>query len=168
MNNIDENIKKIIEKYGEDILLHENMQRQKEFIQHGNISCYEHSLTVAYISVMIALKYNIAVDMKSLVRGALLHDYFLYDWHIKNENKKWHGFRHARTAYENAKKDYNLTDIEKDIILKHMFPVNIKLPKYRESVIVTIADKICATSETLSLPTILKRINEFKLIFVSN
>ena len=40
-------------------------------------------------------------------------------------------------------------DIEKDIIVKHMFPLNIKLPRYRESYIVTIADKICSSYEVI-------------------
>ena len=34
-----------------------------------------------------------------------------------------------------------LNDIEKDIIIKHMWPVTIRFPKYAESFIVGIADK---------------------------
>lgn len=60
-----------------------------------------------------------------------------------------HGLAHARTALENASHDFELTPIEKDIIEKHMFPLNIKLPKYRESYLVTIADKICSSYETI-------------------
>ena len=36
-----------------------------------------------------------------------------------------------------------------DIIVKHMWPLTVTLPKYRESYIVTLADKYCATSEML-------------------
>ena len=39
---------------------------------------------------------------------------------------------------------------EKDIILKHMWPVTIKLPKYKESYIVSSVDKYCALAESLN------------------
>ena len=87
--------------------------------------------------------------MKALVRGALLHDFFLYDWHVPDKSHRLHAFSHARRAYENDKKEFDLGNIEKDIIIKHMFPVNIALPKYKETVIVCIADKLSATHETI-------------------
>ena len=87
-------------------------------------------------------------SLKSLVRGALLHDYFLYDWHIADNSHKWHGFKHANTALLNACRDFELNEIEKNMIKTHMFPLNIALPKYRESVILCIADKMCAAKET--------------------
>ncbi len=43
--------------------------------------------------------------------------------------------------------DFSINKIEEDIILKHMFPLNIDIPKYRESWIVTVADKISASIE---------------------
>ena len=85
------------------------------------------------------------IEEKSLVRGALLHDYFLYDWHTGGD--KLHGLHHAARALENAEKDFDLGDIERDIIKRHMFPLNIRPPKYRESWIVCLADKICAANE---------------------
>ena len=88
--------------------------------------------------------------MRSLIRGALLHDYFLYDWREGTPGDRMHGFGHARIALKNAKHDYEIDKIQEDIIIKHMFPLNIKPPRYRESVIVTIADKICATCEIAS------------------
>ena len=35
------------------------------------------------------------------------------------------------------------------MIQKHMFPLNIALPKYRETVLVSAADKISAVLETV-------------------
>ncbi len=138
----------IIKIYGFDILNSENMIKQKDYIQHGNISVYEHSLRVCYLSLEIAGKFNLNVDVKSLVRGALLHDYFLYDWHIKDKSHRLHGFTHPKTAYNNAKKEFTLNDIEKDIIIKHMFPLIILPPVHLESYVVTVADKISAVRET--------------------
>ncbi len=139
----------IIRHYGKDILESTKMLEEKDYMQHGNVSVYEHSLKVCYLSIRIAKAFNLDVDMKALVRGALLHDFFLYDWHVPDKSHRLHAFSHARRAYENAKKEFDLGNIEKDIIIKHMFPVNISLPKYKETVIVCIADKLSATHETI-------------------
>ena len=85
-----------------------------------------------------------------LLRGALLHDYFLYDWHEKNKYHRWHGFTHAGRALRNARKDFRLSEREQDIIAKHMFPLNLALPRYRESVLVCLVDKWCSTYEVFS------------------
>lgn len=131
------------------IIENEKVKRMDKYIQHGSTSCLEHCVAVAYISFCIAKKLHIRCDYNSLIRGALLHDYFLYDWHVKDESHKWHGFHHAKKALVNASRDFDLTPIEMDIIEKHMFPLNLKLPKYRESYIVNTADKICSFYETL-------------------
>ena len=136
---------------GKGIILSPEAQEMKKFTQHGKTSVFDHCLGVAKFSLLIAhflektLKIN--VDKDSLVRGALLHDYFLYDWHIKKEGRGFHGFTHPRTAMNNANRDFELNDIERDIIVKHMFPLTPFLPSFRESVIVSIADKWCATAE---------------------
>lgn len=128
-----------------------------DFIQHGNTSVYEHSVKVAVLSCYIASKLKMKVDYISLIRGALLHDYFLYDWHNRKEHEGWHGFRHPRKAWKNAKEDFELNRIEEDIILKHMFPLVPFFPRYRESWIICIADKISAIYET---------IYEIKLLYI--
>lgn len=123
----------------------------RDFIQHGNTTVYQHCIFVAYTSCRIANKLNLKVDKRSLIRGALLHDYFLYDWHDKNKPTKFHGITHPRIALENAIEDFTLTEKEKDIILHHMFPLNLAPPTSREAWIICLADKICATSETFKL-----------------
>ena len=125
------------------------IKMSKKFIQHGNTSVYMHSVRVAYISCYIAERYNLKVDFDSLIMGALLHDYFLYDWHEKDDSHKWHGFHHAKKALENALEDFKLNEIERDIIACHMFPLNIRPPKYRESWLVCYADKVCSGLETV-------------------
>ncbi|MDE7120932.1 MAG: hypothetical protein K2O42_02090, partial [Oscillospiraceae bacterium] len=49
--------------------------------------------------------------------------------------------------------------IERDIIRKHMFPLCFPFPKYRESFIITIADKCCAASEIWHLYSLEKIID---------
>lgn len=150
----------MIKYYGKEILESENMQKEKKFMQHGNISVFEHSVAVAIECLKLAHKLGIPVDQKTLIRGALLHDYFLYDWHEKDKSHRLHGFRHAKKALSNAEKEYELNNIEKNMIYCHMFPLNLRIPKYRESILLTIADKIIATKETLEPYLKLININE--------
>ncbi len=150
MQNFDKSIFAELQKYAEDILTSDGMESEKNFIQHGTTSCYEHSVMVACMSVKLADKFGISVDRKSLIRGALLHDYFLYDWHIPDKSHRWHGFTHPAAALKNAERDFQLNKIERNIILRHMFPLNMTPPVYKESMIVCIADKICALQETFS------------------
>ena len=145
-----ERAERIIRRYGRDILNSDGMHIEKNCLQHGQISVYEHSYMVAVLCVELAIMCRIRADMRALVRGALLHDYFLYDWHEKDKSHRLHGFIHAERALKNAESDFRLTDIERNMIRAHMFPLNLVLPRYRESVLLCVADKICATRETIA------------------
>ncbi len=141
--------------YGKEIIVSPEAQATRNYIQHGETTVFEHCLGVAKISLLIANSLEktlgIKVDKRSLVRGALLHDYFLYDWHDKAPGRNVHGFTHPGIACRNADRDFELNDIERDIIKKHMFPLTPFLPMHRESFIVTIADKWCALAETFNV-----------------
>ena len=79
----------------------------------------------------------------------MLHDFYYYDWrdkHVEGQ-KRFHAFRHPRIALNNAKDLFELNEVEQDIIIKHMWPLTIMLPTYKESYIVTLVDKYCATYE---------------------
>ncbi len=123
----------------------------KKYTQHGNTSVYEHCVNVACLSLWICENTGINVNRYSLVKGALLHDYFLYDWHVPDKTHMLHGFTHPKTALKNASQVFELNDREKDIIIKHMFPLTPGLPRFKESWIVTISDKICSIMEILHL-----------------
>lgn len=122
---------------------------EKQYVQHGRTSIYDHSIQVARFSLYLAQKLPVRVDRRSLIRGALLHDYFLYDWHVPDDSHRLHGFKHPKTAWKNAKADFLLTPIEENIIRRHMFPLTLIPPACRESWIVCLADKYCALRETL-------------------
>ncbi|MFA5585157.1 MAG: HD domain-containing protein [Saccharofermentanales bacterium] len=140
----------LLEQYACDILASRGMQSQKTFLQHGEVSCYDHSVAVALLSVRLAGFLRVRTDRRSLIRGALLHDYYLYDWHVADKNHRLHGFIHARRALGNAERDFRLSAIERDIISKHMFPLNPRPPCYKESYIVMTADRLCTVRELLS------------------
>ena len=140
-----------IVNYGADVLDSDGYQSCANYVQHGDTSVRQHTISVALMATKLARKTHLKYDYQSLVRGALLHDYFLYDWHDKN-HPKLHGFNHASIALHNAAEEYAISPTEADIIKKHMWPLNLALPRYRESVVVTIADKICSVKETFGKP----------------
>ncbi len=125
------------------------IQEMQSYVHHGQTSCLEHCLFVAYFSYFLTVRLHLNLDSKSIIRGALLHDFFLYDWHIKGERTGLHGFSHPRAALKNAEKYFSLNDKEKDIILNHMWPLTLRFPRFKESYIVSLADKYCSILETL-------------------
>ena len=130
----------------QDILLNDTVQQMKNYRQHYNVSCFDHCLYVSYNLYYICKKHNL--DYKSAARAGLVHDLFLYDWRKRENGRKGHhAFTHPKLAYENARKIFMLNDKEKDIILKHMWPVTWSIPRYKESFLMTYVDKYFACIE---------------------
>ena len=153
-----ETIETAVNFYGGDILSSPGMQMEKLFFQHGHITVYAHSVAVACLCLYLARVLHLRVNRRALVRGALLHDYFLYDWHVPDPSHRLHGFFHPRRALQNADRDFILGPIERDMIRRHMFPLTLTPPKYRESALVCAADKLCALCETVSALGLLARL----------
>ncbi len=134
--------------YSEKILLNQEYQSMRKYVAHGTYTVYDHCFRVALFAYSYAKGKGLNVDYASLVRGALLHDYYLYDWHHAHEGHRLHGFRHPYFALHNAKKKYRLNKKEMNIILSHMFPLTFWiLPLCKEAWLITYADKVCANRE---------------------
>ena len=146
-------IENLIKAEGNDILHSRNHKSTRKAIQHGNVSVRRHAINVARYSLLIDEKLGIKCNKRDLIRGALLHDYFLYDWHDKDHISplRLHGFFHPGIALRNAEKEYRLSTKEKDIIRKHMWPLTIVPPKCREAWVVSMADKYCSLMEALRI-----------------
>ena len=126
------------------------MQQTKHFVQHGKVSVFSHSVAVAEYSCRFARKMRLKVDFRSLARGALLHDFFLYDWH--DDWDLLHGFKHPRMALKNANARFTLNKKERNIIRKHMWPMTfINIPTCKEAWLVCLVDKYCSLLETLKI-----------------
>ena len=142
--------KETIEEFKEiikDISQNSNVTALKDHVQHINSSRYAHCEEVAFYTFLICKK--LKLDYISATRGAMLHDFYFYNWrnkHVEGQ-KKFHLFKHPRIALENALDIFELNDLEKDIILKHMWPLTIIPPRFAEGYIVTLVDKYCATKE---------------------
>lgn len=133
-----------------DLLENDTVLKMKEFTHHGETSCFQHCLNVSYYNYKICRFFSL--NIRAAARAGLLHDLFLYDWHTYKPEKgeRMHGFSHAETALKNARENFYISDIESDIIEKHMFPLNITaIPRYRETLVIVLVDKYCGLLETV-------------------
>lgn len=151
----------------EDLFYSNPVKQMDEYIQHGSTTTLEHCINVSYQSYKLSKKLHL--DYKSAARAGLLHDLFLYDWHLQPKGDPFfqkHGFTHPQRALENANKYFCLNNKEKDIIEKHMWPLTFrKVPKYKESFLISIVDKYTSTCETV-VP-VAKKAGNYAMLIVS-
>jgi uncharacterized protein len=129
----------------DDLIYSPTVQMLDGFKHHQNVSRLDHSLNVSFTSYSLCKV--LGWDYRSAARGGLLHDLFLYDWRTTTLEEGRHGFAHPQIALNNASEEFSLNSLEKDIILKHMFPLTWQPPGYRESIMVCLVDKCCALQE---------------------
>lgn len=150
----------VIEPLAGDILRHPAFLKLRTLEHHGvHNSVYDHSVAVAELAYQIACRMRLSGDETvSVVRAALLHDFFGYDWHgacfhryIQHFSgfqrlSRMHAFVHGPIAAHRARHIFGLNDRECDAIRCHMFPL-AALPRTRIAWIITIADKVVASRE---------------------
>ena len=121
---------------------HPEVQRMREFIQHGDVTTYQHCKNVVLVSFWLNRRFHLGADETSLAVGAFLHDFYLYDWHKRSS------FRGLRRLFEMH--GFAITRKEQNIISSHMWPLTFRhVPTCREAVIVCLADKYCAVLESM-------------------
>lgn len=126
-----------------EILHHENFLKLRTYTHHGRITRKDHTLQVA--EIVFASSRRRGLDYISATRGALLHDFFFYNWRF--EGRKLHAFKHPSIACKNAIEVFGINAIEQDAILRHMWPLTITPPRYHESMLVCMADKAAALND---------------------
>lgn len=133
-----------------ELLNSEEIQSLKQYEQHLEIDRLQHILGVAYLSYKICKK--LGWNYRAAARGGIMHDLVYYDWR-DGETGGWHklhGYYHPSRAAMNAKElCKDITSCEIDIIIKHMWPLTVFPPKYKEGFVVTFCDKYCATRELM-------------------
>ena len=132
----------------DELINNNTVLKMKKYRQHFDTNCYEHCYDVAKTMYKVTKKFNL--DYKSATRAGMLHDLFLYDWHVKEGRKNMHAFRHGKIACENASKIFELNEKEKDMIIKHMWPSTLALPNSKEGFILTVVDKYCTIKESIN------------------
>ncbi len=98
-----------------DILDNEYFLETKHDLHHGT-SKYEHSLRVSKLCYKLGKMFH--ADVRAVTRAGLLHDFFFGTRKEKPENSY---LRHPVTASINAKKYFNVSDLESEAIKTHMF-----------------------------------------------
>ena len=168
--NIKEKERIRLEEIYQTFLNDEKIKKMKNIRMHRGSNCYEHSFKVAKKAIRVAnrsthknLKYEV------ILIGAILHDYYLYDWREDKKKRKRHGRNHPLIASENAAKDFKISNDVRKIIETHMWPINMRLyPKTREAKIVSICDKAVSLGESLTSIAFKKKRREKYLSYISH
>lgn len=132
-----------------DLLHTPQVQSMRRLPHHPGVSCYEHSVFVSYVAYRLARRWGL--DARSCARCGLLHDLYLYRWNDRSAHPGNQCLDHPVFALRNAEKLTTLTDKERNMILAHMWPLALHLPHSREAWTISLADKLCATVETVQL-----------------
>ena len=165
---ITEEEKKRLEDIYQAFLHDEKILRMKEISMHRGSNCYEHSFKVAKKAIKKSLKRK-DVKLEVVLLGAILHDYYLYDWRKDRSKLKKHGKNHPEIAIKNATKDFDISEDVKKVIKSHMWPLNIKeYPKSKEAKIVSISDKAVTIGESLTSIKYKQKKKEKYLSYISH
>lgn len=145
-----------------DLLCDSNVQRLEQFSHHSGTTRFQHSLNVSYYNFLVCRR--LKLNARSAARAGLLHDLFFYDRreHIPVKGEGWHGVGHPKIAFMNASEMFPLSQLEGDMIVNHMWPLSPRLPRYRETFVITLVDKFCAMAEVMS-HVFSQSVNGFKL-----
>lgn len=128
-----------------DIINTDKFKSLEEEKHHG-LNRYIHVMRVARNTYRISKFFKL--DYISATRGALLHDYF-NDFEYINSKGLNKANLHPTIALNNSLREFNLNKKEENIIVSHMFPFGSTIPKYKESWLVSIIDKLVATYECI-------------------
>ena len=145
-----------------DHILKNDEFKKMSDIKHHNTTRMDHSLKVSYYSYIIAK--SLKLDYEDVARGGLLHDFYTEEIRKCNKIKDkvlLFSTKHSNDALINASNNFELSEKEVNIIKSHMFPVDYRIPKYAESWIVSLVDKV------LSFGEVSKRFSS-KLGYLSN
>jgi uncharacterized protein len=141
--------RELFNEYAKDILESPVFLQCKKIFSHGAITIYDHSIAVAELSFSMIEKSR-SIDKKCVVRAALLHDLFLYEWHIPGMRYILHGWAHPAIAAKKARELFGISDREYSCIKTHMWPWTLFHPPLcREGWVLSGADKIIAIKEAV-------------------
>jgi len=160
----------------EKVLLNDEFQRRKMFMHHHEMTVWDHSILVSFNSFLVGRYFN--ADLKVCALAGLLHDFYSQAWistpeleefengryvqlmKIKKPLFKRHGFTHAKDASINYVKYFPELENKKitNSIKRHMFPLNIIPPRYKEGVIITAIDKWNSVHELPSITVVPKMV----------
>ncbi|MBQ7541631.1 MAG: HD domain-containing protein [Clostridia bacterium] len=149
MNIADEN--KYVDLFvrdTKDLLRDPLVESMKTYRHHGETTTHYHSVYVSYRVLKLCVRLG-AQDRREIVRAALLHDFYLYEWYTEKHDEN-HIFYHPKESVKNIEAHFGtLTPMQRNMILSHMFPLCRELPHSAGAWILTAADKRCASEDYL-------------------
>jgi len=130
------------ESHIQPLLEHVDVRRLDECLQHFQYTRLRHSVDVAWFSFFLTRL--LGWRSRETARAALLHDLF---FHGEGQNAASLLCTHPVIAVENARAVCALSELEENIILRHMWLLTLIPPRYKEGYVVTFVDKLCASRE---------------------
>ena len=157
-----------LESLYQTFLNDEKVLRMQDISMHRGSNCYLHCFKVAKKAISKSLnKKNINLEV--VLVGAILHDYYLYDWRKDRSKLKKHAKNHPHVAIENAIRDFAISDDIKRVIETHMWPINFKaFPNTKEAKVVSLADKAVTIGESLTGKRYKQKKREKYLSYISH
>lgn len=136
-----------------DILANPKFAELRHCKHHRGMSRLDHCIHVSYSCFRFCRRHNLSC-IETAARGGLLHDFFLYDYGGRDgmNHRFTHGFSHPRDALDNASSEFTLSGSERNVILRHMFPLTLIPPTNVAGWLVTWFDKVWAVREYGRLP----------------
>lgn len=131
--------------YVRDLLGDRTVLSLSGFRHHIGTTRFQHSLNVSYYNYKLCKLLHL--DARSAARAGLLHDFFFYRRKDHEKLMRSHSEEHSLTALYNASEMFSINELECDMILNHMWPMTHRLPRHRETYIITLVDKFCAVAE---------------------
>lgn len=137
-------------EWEEDILSSDRFEQAQLVRHHYWTSVAAHSKkTVEYALRICARlkKHGVRINEKDVVRAALLHDIGMTDQKVSRSISFRKAYLHPRKSEQIAKEEFSANEVQCNAIRRHMWPICLIPPRFREGWVVLAADKCCSLWE---------------------
>lgn len=145
------------------------VQTLKNIPHHESSNRLEHSVKVSYLCYKICKKFKL--NYKSAAKAGILHDlYFNRINEMTGFKDKFKLFsnRHPVDALMNARSLFELSKLEENMILSHMWPVSKFVPKHKESFLLGCADKMVSLGDYKHKLNLIPTLAGTYVLFITN
>lgn len=113
--------------------------------RHHRTTRHQHVLNVSWYAFLMARL--LRLDAAATARAGLLHDLYYYNFRDWDSTKRHHIYHHPQQALDNASRLTDISPIEADVILNHMWPMSPDRPRHKETYLISCIDKYCCLLE---------------------
>ena len=137
--------------YTADLLREPLVQGMTRYHHHRTIDTHYHSVFVSYRVLKLCHAFGVTQDCREIVRAALLHDFYLYEWYTEKHDEN-HIYYHPKASVRNIEAHLGvLSPMQRNMILSHMFPMAVEPPRSVGAWLLTVADKQCASEDYMHI-----------------